>query len=561
MSKITVVDTASGYNLAAINSNFDTIATHLNTKVFYRDNPVGEPNSLQQDMDFNGKNLLNGGSASFSALTVNGESIDESIVAAEAAATAAAASATAAGVQAANSATSATQSASSASSAAASAAAAASVVTGALQASNNLSDLSNVATARANLGVTGTGANTFTGDQAVAKASPTLTLNDTGGTGVDTISFQKSGVQYWNWNYNSVSNAFALSRYNAGTLVDSPLVFANATGTATFAGGVVSNSANNAITGGSINNAVIGATTAAAGTFTTATASTVTVNTSLTGAGVTSRFSSPGPIGNTAPSTGNFTTLGLTGLLTSTTGAAFTSSVESTGGGYRMMLYNDGINAYLLQSASGGGWASPNSYRPLYWSLTTGAVNMDGTDAGWNVGPAPGFTGTNAARKHISYAGGCYFRNTSSTGGLWALMGPDFNNAILMFDQGSNGLYKTNGANVWSQTSDENLKNIRSDITSAVDKVNSLRTVMATWKEQDAYNEAYGLPDDAKQFPCVIAQDVEKILPEAITDVPLKVGFKGVQYDDLIPVALAAIKELSASLKAIDTRVSALEAK
>jgi hypothetical protein len=48
-----------------------------------------------------------------------------------------------------------------------------------------------------------------------------------------------------------------------------------------------------------------------AGVFTTLSASGA-----VTGAGFTARFATPGPIGNTSPSTGNFTTLGTTGEVT-----------------------------------------------------------------------------------------------------------------------------------------------------------------------------------------------------------------------------------------------------
>tara|TARA_R100000541_G_scaffold18632_2_gene28482 strand:- start:89 stop:1021 length:933 start_codon:yes stop_codon:yes gene_type:complete len=48
-----------------------------------------------------------------------------------------------------------------------------------------------------------------------------------------------------------------------------------------------------------------------AGVFTTLSASGA-----VTGAGFTARFATPGPIGNTSPSTGNFTTLGTTGNVT-----------------------------------------------------------------------------------------------------------------------------------------------------------------------------------------------------------------------------------------------------
>ena len=57
--KITLPSVAGGYNLQQINANFQQIATELNTKVLYRDSPGGEPNTIESDIDFNGKRVYN----------------------------------------------------------------------------------------------------------------------------------------------------------------------------------------------------------------------------------------------------------------------------------------------------------------------------------------------------------------------------------------------------------------------------------------------------------------------------------------------------------------------
>ncbi len=57
--KITLPSVAGGYNLQLINENFQTLATELNDKVAYRINPVGEPNTPEQDLDMNGYRIYN----------------------------------------------------------------------------------------------------------------------------------------------------------------------------------------------------------------------------------------------------------------------------------------------------------------------------------------------------------------------------------------------------------------------------------------------------------------------------------------------------------------------
>jgi hypothetical protein len=59
MTKIVLDDIAGGYNLSVINDNFQKIEDEFNNKVLYRNNPVGEPNSLQTNVDVNGKVIYN----------------------------------------------------------------------------------------------------------------------------------------------------------------------------------------------------------------------------------------------------------------------------------------------------------------------------------------------------------------------------------------------------------------------------------------------------------------------------------------------------------------------
>lgn len=60
MSKITIANVSSGFNATAtLNTSFDTIEDHLNNKVLYRDNPTGEPNQMENDIDMNGNAILN----------------------------------------------------------------------------------------------------------------------------------------------------------------------------------------------------------------------------------------------------------------------------------------------------------------------------------------------------------------------------------------------------------------------------------------------------------------------------------------------------------------------
>ena len=104
------------------------------------------------------------------------------------------------------------------------------------------------------------------------------------------------------------------------------------------------------------------------------------------------------------------------------------------------------------------------------------------------------------------------------------------------------GVKLTAGATSWASTSDEIQKDIIEPITDAASKCATLRSVIGKYKT-DA--------DDVRR-PFLIAQDVEKVLPEAIsTDAE---GVLSLRYTEVIPLLVAAIKELTTRLAALETK-------
>ncbi len=132
---------------------------------------------------------------------------------------------------------------------------------------------------------------TFTGQLGVSYNNASFVLNDAAGAGFPAIFFNKTGSNVWAFANNSSTGLFGLNRYVSGTLVDVPITVSNSTGLVTFADGISSNSSSNAITGGAINNATIGATTPSTGAFTTLSASTSnpSLNYLATGTGAVAR--------------------------------------------------------------------------------------------------------------------------------------------------------------------------------------------------------------------------------------------------------------------------------
>ena len=108
---------------------------------------------------------------------------------------------------------------------------------------------------------------------------------------------------------------------------------------------------------------------------------------------------------------------------------------------------------------------------------------------------------------------------------------------------GAQGVYLANStATSWTAWSDERLKDIIEPISNAVFKVGSLRAVIGKFKS-DTTNT---------RKPFLIAQDVLAVLPEAV-DVSNPKSF-GVSYTEVIPLLVAAIKELTARVQTLEAR-------
>ena len=112
---------------------------------------------------------------------------------------------------------------------------------------------------------------------------------------------------------------------------------------------------------------------------------------------------------------------------------------------------------------------------------------------------------------------------------------------------GSGGVYLAATATAWASLSDETTKTDLKPIENAVDKVNQLRSVTGRYKTDDE--------GTSRSF--LIAQDVQKVLPEAVNE--QETGVLGLQYTDVIPLLVASIKELNAKVDAQAAEIQALK--
>ena len=119
-------------------------------------------------------------------------------------------------------------------------------------------------------------------------------------------------------------------------------------------------------------------------------------------------------------------------------------------------------------------------------------------------------------------------------------------------------------ATSWSSSSDERLKTDWTNFTNAETKINTL-TKLGTHKRKiyDKVNNTIGetvdgvFNDIKKDIDGnviidigVSAQEIESIVPEAVTEDAN--GYKGVDYQALIPLLLKAVQELSAKITVLE---------
>ena len=167
---------------------------------------------------------------------------------------------------------------------------------------------------------------------------------------------------------------------------------------------------------------------------------------------------------------------------------------------------------------------------------------------------------TKTERARIDASGNLLVGTTSQANGCkvslqyggtvsWGLGPSSGSNTFYVTNNSGTGVYLSTGSTSWAATSDERTKDIIEPITNAAEKVASLRAVIGKYKtDEEGVRRAF-----------LIAQDVQAVLPEAISVQEDELGTLGVQYTDTIPLLVAAIKELKADLDATKAELAALK--
>ena len=112
---------------------------------------------------------------------------------------------------------------------------------------------------------------------------------------------------------------------------------------------------------------------------------------------------------------------------------------------------------------------------------------------------------------------------------------------------GAVGVKLTAGTTAWAAQSDIRLKTGISEITDGLNKVSQIRGVTGRLKTDE--------PDVSR--PMLIAQDVQKVLPEAVD--ATNADELSLRYTEVIPLLVSALHDAKDRIEALEAEVAALK--
>jgi hypothetical protein len=207
-------------------------------------------------------------------------------------------------------------------------------------------------------------------------------------------------------------------------------------------------------------------------------------------------------------------------------------------------------------SVAQGGTASTTTggIRTTIGLATNSAVQFASLD----VGDASSFTGAPLASAHAAdWAIEAYSSTSSSTGyGAIITRVNNTGNPLVSFYYNSAstivGTITTNGSGVtYGTSSDYRLKDNVSNFQDGISKIKALRPVTYTWKSNPSLGTVAGF----------IAHEVQAVIPQAVVGQKDAVNADGsirpqnIDYGMLVPVLVAAIKELTARVEALEAKL------
>ena len=194
-----------------------------------------------------------------------------------------------------------------------------------------------------------------------------------------------------------------------------------------------------------------------------------------------------------------------------------------------------GSNSFFGSSA---GYSNTTGNGNVIVGYQAGHENLDGsynTYIGY-------WAGLNSLGSHNVFLGNVAGYSLNGSNKLYIDSCPSGVNCVtpLIYGEFDNRIVVINGSLTMSAVltpSDIRYKKDVEPLTSSLDRVTRLKGVSYSWKTDEHPSRGFG---KGKQIG-LIAQDVEKVVPELVTTDDK--GYKSISYDKLVPVLVEAIKE------------------
>ncbi len=224
---------------------------------------------------------------------------------------------------------------------------------------------------------------------------------------------------------------------------------------------------------------------------------------------------------------------------------ALTGNLPAISGSSLTTLDATALTGTVPTASLGSGTADAGSFLrgDNTWATPTDTNTTYSAGAGLDLSTTT-FSVESDLRSEVQYIGqdtnDYYYVNTTSHD--WYLDG-----VLDMRLENDGDLHADGDVIAYSTTtaSDRKLKDNITTVEDALDKVKQLNGVEFTWKK------------DGKKSAGVIAQDVEKVLPQAVKivkDLNSNDEYKTVKYDALISILVESIKELSARVEELESK-------
>jgi hypothetical protein len=217
----------------------------------------------------------------------------------------------------------------------------------------------------------------------------------------------------------------------------------------------------------------------------------------------------------------------MTGSITASLG--FSGSINGIG---NVTEYSTSVdNRIIINSQSAwGAFQSASSYSSsLATSISASNYNITNNSSSF----ATSISASNAAATS-------YSASANTTYAKLAVENTFTQNQII-----SGSLNVTGDITAYS-TSDERLKDNIQLISNPIEKVQQLRGVEFDWNDKSMFKAG-------KHDYGVIAQDVEKVLPELVKET--HTGYLGVDYDKMIGLLIEVVKEQEKRIKELENKV------